>query len=103
MPSDSQSMDSSRFPLIALLGVRDSRLHPHDTLLGWSSAGEIFAPACEMRCEASGWTIEGYESFTSGNVIIEFRPTWGSSRDLVGGGTGGHHSRCKPGWIPTWA
>jgi hypothetical protein len=90
-------MDSSRFPLIALLGVRDSRLHPHDTLLGWSSAGEIFAPACEMRCEASGWTIEGYESFTSGNVIIEFRPTWGSSRVCTANGGRQYRHRRDPG------
>jgi hypothetical protein len=84
--SDPQGMDSSHSPLTALLGVWDPRLHPHDTLVGWSSAGEIFVPTCEIRREAAGWTIEGCESLTSGNAIIEFRPTWGPSRVCTANG-----------------
>jgi len=50
----------------------DSDLHPHDTLVGWNPSGEIFVPACEMRCEVDGWKITVAKSLTSNNAIIKF-------------------------------
>jgi len=52
----------------------DSDLHPHDTLVGAETGGEIFVPACEMRCEVDGWKIKVLESLTTSNAIIQFIP-----------------------------